>query len=226
MALILKNDLYGNIRIDSNKIIGVMGNSYVKFIHMIKGNNCFYISKIDEFYTNKVDNEISLYFKNKENLKGDIEIVLNEFNLDNSFLNRSINDLSNGEKRLLKYVLAFISNNKIIIIDEPYLDLDYNFKKKIKSLLQRIIYETRKTIIIGSSDSNVIYELCSNILLLDKMYYYDKTINIFSNKDILNKYHIDIPEIVKFVDLMKEKNILIDYSYDIRDLIKDVYKCV
>lgn len=226
MALILKNDLYGNIRIDSNRIIGVMGNNYAKFIHMIKGNNFFLIFKADEFYTNKVDNEISLYFKNKENIKGNIEIVLNEFNLDNSFLNKSINDLSNGEKKLLKYILAFISNNKIIIIDEPYLDLDYNLKKKIKSLLQRIIYETDKTIIIGSSDSNVIYELCSSVLLLDRTYCYDKTINIFSNKEILSKYHIDIPEIVQFVDLMKEKNILIDYSYDIRDLIKDVYKCV
>ena len=98
--------------------------------------------------------------------------------------------------------------------------------KKIKSLLQRIIYETNKTIIIGSSDSNIIYEICSSVLLLDNIYYYDKTINIFKDVDLLNRFNIDIPDLVEFVNLIKQKNILIDYSFDIRDLIKDVYKSV
>ena len=226
MALVLKSNVYGNIKIDSNKIIGMMGSNYVDFMKMIKGNNYHFISKENDFYTDSVDIEMSIHIKNKMDLQKIKKMMLCEFNLENSFLNCNISDLSNGEKKLLKYILAFIDNKRIIIIDEPFLDLDYNLKKIIKSLLQRIIFETDKTIIIGSSDSNIIYELCSSVLLLDMTYYYDKTINIFSNSELLKEYHIDTPDIVEFVNLAKEKNILIDYSYDIRDLIKDVYKCV
>ena len=226
MALIFKNNLYGDIKIDSRKIIGLMGNNYVDFINMVKDNNTLIINKEDNFYTNSVDSEISIYIKNKVGSYRIKEIILNEFNLDSAFLNRKISDLSSGEKKVLKYILAFASNKKIMIIDEPYLDLDYNWKKKIKSLLQRIIYETNKTIIIGSSDSNIIYEICSSVLLLDNIYYYDKTINIFKDVDLLNRFNIDIPDLVEFVNLIKQKNILIDYSFDIRDLIKDVYKSV
>ena len=226
MALIFKNNLYGNIKIDSNKIIGVMGNNYVNFIHSIKNNNAYIISRENDFYTNSVDSEMLVNIKNKGELLRIKEIMLKEFNLDYAFLNKKISELSSGEIKLLKYILAFINNKKILIIDEPFMDLDYNGKKMIKSLLQRIIYETNKTIIIGSCDSNIIYELCSNVLLLDSVFYYDKTINIFKDINLLNRFNIDIPDLVKFVNLVKQKNTLIDYSFDIRDLIKDVYKSV
>ncbi len=226
MALILKNKLYGNIKIDSNKIIGFMGNNYLNYMNMISFSNAYLIDKEYVFYTNNIDSEISLYLKNKDNSHKIKNIVLKEFNLDIDFLNKNISDLSSGEKHLLKYLIAFIINKKIIIIDEPFLDMDYSLKKKIKSLLQRIIYDTNKTIIIGSMDSNIIYELCDNILLLDNTYYYGKKIDVFTNKLLLENYKIDTPDIVEFINLVKKKNVLIDYSYDIRDLIKDVYKSV
>lgn len=226
MGLIFKNIIYGNIRVDSNKIIGVMGNNYLKFIYSISGNESFFISKDDDFYTNNVNTEISLYIKNKSDSMKIKKIVLNEFNLGIDFLNKKIDFLSSGEKHLLKYLIAFVSNKKIIVIDEPFLYMDYNLKQKMKYLLKRIVYDTNKTIIIGSNDSNIINDLCQDVLLLGKSFYYGNTNDIFQNRDLLNEYSIDVPDIIEFVDLLKEKNILIDYSKDIRDLIKDVYKCV
>lgn len=226
MALVFKNKEYGKIIIDSNKIIGFMGNNYLNYMKKINDNNTYFINKEYEFYTNSVDSEISIYIKDNNNFNNIKDIILREFGLDNIFLNKRINALSSGEKHLLKYLIAFIINKKIIIIDEPFLDIDYSLKKKISSLLQRIIYDTNKTIIIGSVNSDIIYELCDNVLLLDNTYYYGSKIDVFTNKDLLNIYQIDTPEIVKFINLIKEKNVLIDYSYDIRDLIKDVYKCV
>ena len=226
MALILENNVYGNIKIDSNEIIGFMGNGYFNFIKKIRGNNIYYIPKENLFSTKIVDSEMSLYIKDKVNESKIKKIILDEFNLDIGYLNNKICDLSHGEKQLLKYMLSFASNKKIIIIDEPFLNMDYNLKKKIKSLLKRIIYETDKTVIICSNDSNIIYELCSKVLLLDKKYYYNKVINIFKNAELLKEYNIDIPDIIKFINLAKKKNILINYSFDIRDLIKDVYKSV
>ncbi len=215
MGLILKSKKYGDISIDSNKIIGVIG-----LLNLIKLNNVSMVSKDYEFYTDFVSSEISLYsIDNKE-------IIFDEFNIKNDFLDKKISELSNSEKHLLKYVIGFLQNNEIIVIDEPFLDMDYNWKKKLVSLFKRMIYKTNKTIFIISNDMNIIYELCDKVLIVGEDYYYDSTINIFKNKEILNKYNIDIPDIVEFINLAKEKKILIDYSFDIRDLIKDVYKSV
>ena len=221
MALVLKNNLYGNIKIDSNKIIGVMGN-YYKFIKSINNKNISLIPVINDFYTNNVYYEMSLYTTDTNS----IDKLLKDFDLNSDFLNKNICFLSDSLKHLLKYMLALLQNKKIIIIDEPFIDMDYSLKKKIKSILKRIIYETDKTIIICSNNSNIIYELCDSVLLLDKDFKYGKTIDIMKDNILLEKYNIDIPDIIDFINLIKSKGIIIDYSVDIRDLIKDVYKCV
>ena len=224
MAVIFKNNLYGNITIDSNKIIGIMGD-YRKFIKSIKGNISI-LSYEDDFYSDNVDYEMSLHIGDGNNTDGIKNIFIKEFGLDNEFLNKKISMLSDSEKYILKYLLTFLENKRVIVIDEPFINLDYNLKKMIKSLLKRIIYETGKTIIVGSNDSDVIYELCDKILLLGRDYSYGDKYNIMTDKLLLEKYGVDIPIMVDFINLIKKKKILIDYSDDIRDIIKDVYKCV
>ena len=98
--------------------------------------------------------------------------------------------------------------------------------KRLISLFKRIKYHTERTIIIFSNNSNTIYEQCDNVLLLGNEYYYGTVKDVFTNLSLLEKYEIDVPNIVEFVNMAKEKGIQIDYSFDIRDLIKDVYKCV
>ncbi len=122
-------------------------------------------------------------------------------------------------------MLMVLSNKNIIIIDEPFMDLDLFYKKKVLLLLNKLIKE-KKTIIIGSNNSNIIYELCKKVLFINvKDYYYDD-INCFSDKKLLKKYGVDMPYLVEFVELAKKKKINLRYSKDIRDLIKDVYRNV
>lgn len=220
MGLILKNDRY-NIKINSCIIIGIMGPSMDNFLLSIKGNNISYIDKIDNFYTNTVIDEINLYTDDNN------YDCLDKLSLEQDFLKKKISSLSDSEKHLLRYIIGFISDAKVIIINEPLLDFDYSWKKKIKCFLQEQ-KNNGKTIIVGSNNSNTILDLSDDVLFVDKNdYYYDKVMNIFQNKDILNKYQILEPEIIKFVTLIREKkNIHLEYTKDIRDLIKDVYKNV
>ncbi len=215
MELVLKSKSYGNIVIDNNKIIGIVGRT-----SSLKISNVSMIGKDYNFYTNLVASEISLYPSNKK------EIIFKELNVQEDFLQRKISELSNSEKHLLKYIIGFLLDKDIIVIDEPFIDMDYNWKKKLISLFKRIIYKTDKTILIISNNINIIYELCDNILILEKDYCYGKTVDIFKDKSLLDKYNIDVPDIVEFINLAKSKNVLLDYSFDIRDLIKDVYKSV
>jgi len=222
MGLVLKIN-NTNIMINENKIIGVMGNNYDRFLVSIKGDNISYIGKMDNFYTNKVISEINLFENNSDN----IHYYLEKFELNNDFLDKKISDLSSGERHILRYLIGFIKNKKIIIIDEPFLDLDYNWKKRIIYLLKDMI-NYQKTIIVGSFSSDVIYSVASHVLLLSSNnHFYGKIKDVFGNSDILSMYNINKPQIVQFVDIIRNnKKIMINYSNDIRDLIKDVYKNV
>ena len=210
MAIVFRSIKY-NIKVDSNKIIGVMGN-YKEFLLSLTGSNVYYID-------NKVitSNKKVYELLNKE--------VIKDFNLRENLLNRKINELSHSEQKLLKYMLMILSNKKIIVIDEPFMDLDYSNKKKIILLFNRLIKE-KKTIIIGSSDSNTIYQYCKKVLFINNNDYYYDDINVFKDSKLLKKYHISMPNLVKFVELARDKDIKLKYSQDIRELIKDVYRNV
>ena len=216
MAIVFQNNKY-NITIDSNKIIGVMGD-FESFFSSLDGDDVYYIEKRVSVSNKKVYKLLDINDKVTKN-------ILNELGFDELLLNQRINELSHSEQTILKYILMVLSNKKIIIVDEPFMDLDYDNKKKIILLLNRLA-KNKKTIIIGSMDSNIIYSLCKKVLFIsDKDYYYDDIL-AFKNKKILKKYHIDMPYLVEFVELAKDKKIKLKYSQDIRDLIKDVYRNV
>ena len=118
-----------------------------------------------------------------------------------------------------------LSDKNIIVIDEPFMDLDYQNKRKIMVLLNRLV-KNNKTVIMGSSNSNIIYSLCKKVLLINNGNHYYGDISILENKKILAKYHIIVPDLVKFTWLVHDKNIKLNFSKDIRDLIKDVYRNV
>ena len=73
--------------------------------------------------------------------------------------------MSHSERKILQYYLMFQSNKNILIIDEPFIDLDYQEKKKIISIINKLVHDG-KTIIIGSDDINIIYSLCKKVLLI------------------------------------------------------------
>ena len=216
MAIILKNSKI-DITIDSKTIIGVMGQDYDKFIKSLNGDDIFIL-----------DNRISNSNKRVSSL---IEVndkvldIIKELELNENILNKKVSDLSHSEQKLLKYLLLIINNKKLNIIDEPFMDLDCFYKKKIIVLLNELV-KKNKTIIVGSSNSNIIYSLCKKILLIkDKDCFYGN-IDSLENKRVLKKYNIVMPDLVNFVNLAKEKKVNLRYSYDIRDLIKDVYRNV
>ena len=216
MAIVFKNNKY-NFTIDSNTIIGVMG-EYDKLFKSLIGDDIYYIDKVVKVSSKKVNCLL-------DNSDNKVLKLIKEFNLDEEFLSKKICDLSHSEEKLLKYILMVLSNKKIIIIDEPYLDLDYDNKKKIIVLLKDLI-KKGKTIIIGSNDSNIIYPLCKKVLFINNDEYYYDNIDVFKDEKILKKYHIETPDLVTFTKLAKDKNIRLSYSKDIRDLIKDVYRNV
>ena len=208
MAIILKSKIYKEIMIDSHIINGVLGNDYDDFLESLSGKSVYYLNRDG---------------KNIETLDKD-DKYSKLLNLEN-VLEKDYASLSHSEKKLIKYYLMVKSNSKIMIINEPYLDLDYKEKKCINNLFNILIKEG-KTIIIASHNTNIIYQLCKKVILVNKQDLYYDSVKILTKHNVLEKYHLNVPDIVKFIDLAKKKNIKIPYSKDIRDLIKDVYRNV
>ena len=232
MAVVFKNVKFNNnmnLYLDSNKIIGVMGVNYSEFFKLLSGSDIYVIDKENNFFEKKVSDELLKCYQEKSYYSFDeiVNIITNRLSLSKDFINKNIKELTNREKRIVKYLKMLLINPKIIVIDEPYLYLDYDMKKKIRLLIKEIIKESKKTIVIGSCDSNIIYELSQKVMLINyNSYLYSDTQKVFENIMVLNDYNIDEPEIVRFIRLAREKGINIDYTNDIRDLIKEVYKNV
>lgn len=76
-------------------------------------------------------------------------------------------DLSGGEKRLIKIAFALVSNPEIILLDEPFAHLDPSHLKFIFSLIKKE-REKGKTFLISSHEYNFLKSISDYLLLLKK----------------------------------------------------------
>ena len=188
--------------------------SYDKIIPTIRNK------MIEEIKTNN----ISLDDTNKK-MKDSLKIV----GLDKNYLDRDIKTLSNLEKKLALLSIALLSNPSVLIVKEPFNNLDLNNKNKLIRFYNKIKDRYQKTIIFVSNDSNILYNNTEMIIYAknNRIIETASTNTFYNNITKLKKYKIEIPNSVEFIKLVKhKKNVkLTDYK-DIRDIIKDIYKHV
>ena len=171
-----------------------------------------------------IDNNVSLDDTIKK-MKDSLKIV----GLEKNYLDRDINTLSNLEKKLALLALALISNPSVLIVKEPFKDLDLNNKNKLIRFYNKIKDRYQKTIIFISNDSNMLYNNTEMIIYAKNNRIIETTTTnaFYNNITRLRKYNIEIPDSVEFIKMVKyKKNIkLTDYK-DVRDILKDIYKHV
>lgn len=247
------NDL--TIEMEDNKIYGLMGPSgsgKTTLLELIDGLLTPYKGKItinDNANIKDIRKEIGFVFQFPEEqffeltVKKEIEYALNNFNirkdkvidaitlvgLNKEILNKKIKELSNGEKRLVAIASVLVYNPKIILFDEPTLGLDIKNKNKLIWLIKQLKNTYNKTIIISSHDIDLLYELCDDLIVLNdgKLIMYGDPISVYKEEEILEKYNIDLPSILKFEKIAnKKKNLKLMHTSSINDLIKEIYRNV
>ena len=121
-----------------------------------------------------------------------------------------------------------ISNPDLIIIDEPYLYLDRNGKYIIKKILKDLKNKYHKTIIVLSLDSNILYELCDDLIILkdNQVLISGNTKSLFNDYKYLEENKIKLPDLIRTKKLLMDKNIDLGNFKDIDDLVKGVYDYV
>ena len=242
-----------NLKIDSNTICGVIGKNgsgKSTLLELIGGINkptsgsitfnyrdislcrrkvgLLYQFPERQFFCAKVKDEIAFACKNYNISISKVKEVIKIVGLKEDILNKNLNDLTSGEKRLVAIASILVYNPTVILFDEPTIGLDSKNKKKIINIIKNLKNRYGKTILIASHEIDLLYELCDNIIVLfnGDIVLYGDPYSVFDEEDIINSSGISIPKVLLFERLAKNKNIKLLRTNNINDLIKEVYRNV
>ncbi len=101
----------------------------------------------------------------KNVIKQRIEDLIALLDLDNE-LDKPIKKLSSGNQTKVILGAAIIHNPEILILDEPFINLDLNTCEKLVSVLKS--FTGKKTIFITSHNLDMVTDLCNRFLIMDK----------------------------------------------------------
>jgi ABC-type Mn2+/Zn2+ transport system ATPase subunit len=84
------------------------------------------------------------------------------------FANRPIGKLSGGEFQKILLARALSQQPSLLVLDEPFSNLDHASKIQIETLLNRLHEKYNLTILIVSHDLHFIPERCNRVVVMDK----------------------------------------------------------
>ena len=87
----------------------------------------------------------------------------------NEILGKSkyLRDFSKGNQKKIGIVAALIGEPEILILDEPFANLDPSTQIKLKALLKKLKEEREVTMLISSHDLNHVADVCERIVVLE-----------------------------------------------------------
>lgn len=84
-----------------------------------------------------------------------------------NYAERSVNELSGGEKQRVLISRALVQDPKILLLDEPTLHLDLNHQFGLMELIVRLSKENGILVVIVTHDVALAARYCDRILLID-----------------------------------------------------------
>ncbi len=78
-----------------------------------------------------------------------------------------IRDLSKGNQKKVGIVGALLAGPEILVLDEPFANLDPSTQYQLRDQLKRLDEETGMTMLISSHDLGHVTEFCQRIVILD-----------------------------------------------------------
>tara|TARA_B100001094_G_C18170614_1_gene794878 strand:+ start:386 stop:1090 length:705 start_codon:yes stop_codon:yes gene_type:complete len=79
-----------------------------------------------------------------------------------------LRDLSKGNQKKAGVVAALIGEPKVVILDEPFANLDPSTQIRLKQIIKDLSKNKETTILVSSHDIQDVTEVCERIVLLEK----------------------------------------------------------
>ena len=79
-----------------------------------------------------------------------------------------LRDLSKGNQKKAGIVAALMGNPQVIILDEPFANLDPTTQIRLKKILKELTENRSVTVLVSSHDLSHVTEVCERIVVLEK----------------------------------------------------------
>lgn len=165
-------------------------------------------------YANVYDNVASqlsnedLDHKEKQTL-----ITLKRLRIDH-LKNQRISDLSGGEKQRVAIARALITQPKLLLMDEPFNQIDAAFRDELQRDLKEIVEETDLSVILVSHDPSEVLGMANQLVILKdgSLVAFGEPVALYNNPPskyvarMLAKSNILTAEQVKYLNITEEGN--------------------
>ncbi|MFT5750909.1 MAG: ABC-2 type transport system ATP-binding protein [Dokdonia sp.] len=79
-----------------------------------------------------------------------------------------LRDLSKGNQKKVGIVATLIGNPEVIILDEPFANLDPTTQIRLKGIIKKMASDRDVTVLVSSHDLQHVTEVCERIVVLEK----------------------------------------------------------
>lgn len=79
-----------------------------------------------------------------------------------------LRDLSKGNQKKVGIVATLIGNPEVVILDEPFANLDPTTQIRLKGILKDLTQQRQTTVLISSHDLMHVTDVCKRIVVLEK----------------------------------------------------------
>lgn len=166
----------------------------------------------NQLFCSSVYQEISFGVLNlgicEKQAKIDVENIITELEIT-PFKDRPTHALSGGQKKQVSIADILVMRPKIIILDEPAAALDPKHTQIVNNIVDKMV-QNSITVIMSTHDVDYAYEWADEIVLFDKgkVIMQAKPVDVFTNKQVLEKTNLSMPTVLTFFESLCNENIL------------------
>ncbi|MGJ9460381.1 energy-coupling factor ABC transporter ATP-binding protein [Oceanobacillus sp. CF4.6] len=136
-----------------------------------------------------------------------IKEIIPAVGLNESVLERSPFDLSGGQMRRVAIAGVLAVSPDVLVLDEPTAGLDPRGQKEIMDMFYNLHKEQGLTTILVTHSMEDALKYADQVLILNKgtKFMEGTPEEVFNEKEALQSVHLDVPEMVQFLNRFQEK---------------------
>ncbi len=182
---------------------------------------------VDLFICTKVKDEINFLLENKGLSPLKITELISEYTFKfklRDVLEDDPSTIGSTKQILLKFVIAFLCEPKVLVLDNIFENLDLLEKEFIIEELKKYV---KKGNVVINFTSNIEEAIIGNKLILTsktQLLAEGKTLSVLNEERLLKRLGLGEPFIIELCKRLMDYNLIDKYYYDYKKLVDNIWK--